>query len=97
MIEIEGREVDRFASQGELRTLLLALKLSVNSVIINQISGKPIILLDDLESELDSTRRERVLTLLDDSPSQVLITGTGGLVPSEQGDKIDSQHTLKAG
>jgi DNA replication and repair protein RecF len=96
-VKIDDRPVDRFASQGELRTLLLTLKISSNSVIIDRLSRQPILLLDDLESELDSTRKHRVLSLLDQSPSQVIITGTGGLDTSSLGESSDCIFTLEAG
>lgn len=97
MIFRADRPVDRFASQGELRTLLLALKLAANSVIINRISRHPLLLLDDVESELDSTRRERILSLLHESPSQVIITGTGTLDMALLGESSDRILTLQAG
>jgi DNA replication and repair protein RecF len=96
-VKIEGRPVDRFASQGELRTLLLALKISANSVIINRLLRQPILLLDDLESELDSARKHHVLSLLEESRSQVIITGTGGLDTSYLGESSDCIFTLEAG
>ncbi len=92
-----GRPVDRFASQGELRTLLLALKVSTNFLIIKRLSKEPILLLDDLESELDTTRRSRFLSLLRDGPSQVIVTGTGGLESSLPGESSDRILSLKAG
>ena len=97
MVYRAGRPVDRFASQGELRTLLLALKLAANSVIINRISKEPLLLLDDVESELDSTRQERILSLLHESPSQVITTGTGALDTALLGESSDRILTLKAG
>lgn len=97
MIFQSDRPVDRFASQGELRTLLLALKVAENSVIINRISKEPILLLDDLESELDSTRQERILSLLHESPSQVITTGTGALDTALLGESSDRILTLRAG
>jgi DNA replication and repair protein RecF len=96
MVYREGRSVDRFASQGELRTLLLALKVSVNFLIIKRLSKEPILLLDDLESELDSTRRSRFLSLLHDGPSQVIVTGTGGLESSLSGESSDRILSLEA-
>lgn len=96
MVKIEDRPVDRFASQGELRALLLALKVCANSVIINRISEVPVLLLDDLESELDTTRKERVLTLLHRCPSQVIITGTGGLTGDLLGESSDRIISLEA-
>jgi DNA replication and repair protein RecF len=60
------------ASRGEVRSIVLALKfLEVD--IIEQITDiKPIILLDDVFSELDDERQKRLFTL----KNQVIITST---------------------
>lgn len=94
-LKIKGRSVARFASQGQLRALLLTLKLAANSVIIKRISKVPILLLDDVESELDDDRQNQVLTLLRNCSSQVLITGTGHLNFSADGES-ETILTLKA-
>ncbi|MFB6226783.1 MAG: DNA replication/repair protein RecF [bacterium] len=86
MIQIKNRPVDRFASQGQLRSLLLTLKLAANSVIINRVSRVPLLLLDDVESELDEKRQKRVLDLLGECASQVIITGIGHLDVSANGE-----------
>lgn len=94
-IKIKDRPVDRFASQGQLRALLLTLKLAANSVIIKRISKVPILLLDDVESELDEDRQQRVLGLLRESDSQVIMTGTGHFEFSADGES-EKKLTLEA-
>jgi len=60
------------ASRGEVRTIVLAIKF-IEVGIVEQITGqKPIILLDDVFSELDDKRQERLLT----SGHQVVISST---------------------
>jgi DNA replication and repair protein RecF len=61
-----------FASQGQKRSVVLSLKLA-EAALLKQYSGeKPIILLDDVLSELDHTRQEYLLNHLSDC--QVIIT-----------------------
>jgi DNA replication and repair protein RecF len=64
------------ASQGQSRTIALALKLAAVEYIGNRSGEAPIILLDDAESELDAARREGLFEFLQGSSSQVIITTT---------------------
>ena len=71
-ISINGRSVRSFGSQGQQRSSVLALKL-VESRCIGDILGEwPVILLDDVMSELDQNRREYLLNHL--TGSQIFIT-----------------------
>ena len=61
LIFLDGRPAREFGSQGQQRSIVLALKLA-ESVLIEQTTGeKPVILLDDVLSELDAKRREYLL------------------------------------
>lgn len=64
-----------FASQGQLRTLGIALKLALVALIKAQEKEFPIILLDDVLSELDENRQNLLLSQLA-KESQVFITAT---------------------
>ena len=68
-------EVKRYASQGQLRTFLIALKLALQQFVQEVKGEKPLFLLDDLFSELDSERVGKVLELLEGS-GQSIITAT---------------------
>lgn len=72
--KINGREVKRFASQGQQRTASLALKMG--EVELFQASGreKAVVLLDDVFSELDRSRRRQLLDFLLDREGQAFIT-----------------------
>lgn len=61
-----------YASQGQLRSAALALKLSEAEIIRRRNKTDPVIILDDILSELDSVRRDYVLNHIDNS--QVFIT-----------------------
>lgn len=71
-ILINGISARKFGSQGQQRSASLALKLG-EAEIINELKGEhPIILLDDVMSELDSTRQNYILNKMTDK--QVFIT-----------------------
>ena len=75
IISFGGREAHSAASQGQQRTAALALKLA-EIIISERIHGEPpVLLLDDVMSELDENRRRQVLTLLCQR-AQSFITGT---------------------
>lgn len=73
-IEVDGRELRRFGSQGQQRTALLALKLGHLELLKYYKEENPVVFLDDIFSELDG---ERIHYLLEEIKNyQVFITGT---------------------
>ncbi len=58
--QLKGRGVETFASRGELRSIILALKLSEANLLREKTGEQPILLLDDVFSELDEDRREHL-------------------------------------
>lgn len=70
-----GRELRAYGSQGEQRLALLALLLAEREVLATERGMPPLMLLDDVMSELDAERRERLIARLDDG-GQSLITTT---------------------
>ena len=73
---INGRELKLFGSQGQLRTAVLALKLSELQFLKSETGEYPLLLLDDVMSELDAERRELLLEFLRHEKIQTLITAT---------------------
>lgn len=65
LIEIEGKNARHFASQGQQRTAALCLKLAQSECIYDTFLEYPIILLDDIMSELDQNRRRFLLSKMD--------------------------------
>ncbi|MBR4880695.1 MAG: DNA replication/repair protein RecF [Clostridia bacterium] len=61
-----GHDARSFASQGQQRSIALALKLSEGEISKKECGSYPVFLLDDVLSELDSVRREYVLSGLSD-------------------------------
>lgn len=72
--EINGREAKVFASQGQQRSIVLALKVAELRVFEAEIGEKPVLILDDVFSELDSSRQKRMYEMF--KGCQVLMTGT---------------------
>ena len=58
---LDGLDVGSTASRGQCRTLVLALKLAEASFLRDERGQEPVLLLDDILSELDASRRARVL------------------------------------
>ena len=73
-LSVEGRSARRHASQGQQRMLSLALKVAELDCVRQARGAHPILLLDDVSSELDAQRFEAVFTMLRDVPSQVFVT-----------------------
>jgi DNA replication and repair protein RecF len=72
-VELAGREVATHASRGQQRTIILALKLAETDLLGADGAPTPIVLLDDVFSELDPDRSDRSLALLLER-GQVLVT-----------------------
>jgi DNA replication and repair protein RecF len=72
MLELYGLPARSHASQGEQRTLALALRLAVHGVVTDAIGSPPVLLLDDVFSELDAARSAAVVTHL--PGAQALLT-----------------------
>lgn len=73
---VNGRELKLYGSQGQLRTVALALKLSELQFLKSETGEYPLLLLDDVMSELDADRREMLLEFLQRENIQTLITAT---------------------
>lgn len=73
--DIGGMDIRKFGSQGQQRTAALSLKLSEIELVKQEIKDTPVLLLDDVLSELDSSRQKYLLDGIHDI--QTLITCTG--------------------
>jgi DNA replication and repair protein RecF len=72
-IEADGRSLRRYGSQGQQRTALLALLFAEREALLRARRITPLLLLDDVMSELDPGRRDRLVARIGDG-GQVLIT-----------------------
>lgn len=83
IFNIDSKDARVQASQGEQRTIALALKLSNIDIIEKKLNIVPLLLLDDVVSELDGTRREKLLEVA--LKGQSIITTT---------ENISSVHNI---
>jgi DNA replication and repair protein RecF len=75
-LAVNGREVRSFGSQGQQRTAALALKMAELEFMKEEVGEYPILLLDDVMSELDAARRRFLLDLVQPK-AQMFVTTTG--------------------
>ena len=73
---MNGVNLRSFGSQGQQRTGVLALKLSELEFLRSETGEYPVLLLDDVMSELDGTRREKLLDFIGREHIQTLLTAT---------------------
>ena len=73
-LKIEGHNASTYASRGQARTLALALKLGESLLLKRKLGDHPILLLDDIFSELDRPRRTRLLEYVTQSQQVFLST-----------------------
>lgn len=85
---IDDMNIKKYGSQGQQRMAVLAIKLSEIEIFKNYLNTSPILLLDDVFSELDSVRKNNLLKYVDSSV-QTIITSTDL-------DNIDSSIVKRA-
>ena len=85
-LELDGFASRTECSQGEQRTLALALRLAGHRLLAERLGEPPLLLLDDVLSELDHDRAHALLATL--PPGQTVITSASGLPPNTVPDQI---------
>ena len=84
----DGRELRVYGSQGEQRLALLALLLAERGVLASERGTTPLMLLDDVMSELDAGRRELLSSELSSGGQSVIATTDLGHVPGASGASV---------
>lgn len=85
-LSLNGMTARSHASQGETRTLALAIRLGLHRLITEETGEAPLLVLDDVLSELDPTRATALLESLPEG--QVLITSAGPLPPAASSERV---------
>jgi len=85
-LAVDGLAARLRASQGEQRSLALALRLGAHTLATERAGEAPLLLLDDVFSELDPGRAEALLTHL--PPGQVVLTTAGPLPPGAEPERV---------
>jgi DNA replication and repair protein RecF len=84
VFELKGHNLKKFASQGQQKTYLVALKLAEHAFLTQKLGTPPVLLLDDVFDKLDPERVRRLLSWANSGEvNQVILTDTG------------NEHTLK--
>jgi DNA replication and repair protein RecF len=84
----DGRELRLYGSQGEQRIALLALLLAERAVLASERARMPLMLLDDVMSELDAERRELLALELSTGGQSVIATTDLAHVPGATGAAV---------
>ena len=74
---IMEKDLRYYGSQGEIKSAIMALKLSEREIFEEDKGMHTLFLLDDISSELDDSRRERLFGLLQERKTQIFVTTTG--------------------
>ena len=85
---LNGKNICRFASRGEFRTLLLAIKLAEIKFIEELTGEMPILLLDDVFSELDRKRQKHLLETVQNYQTVITTTDMDPIFAELPGSKI---------
>ena len=85
-LRLGGLPTRTHASQGEQRSLALALRLAAHHVITDVTGSAPVLLLDDVFSELDPDRSDALLANL--PAGQTVLTSASGLPPGAEPELV---------
>ena len=92
---VNGIDIRKFGSQGQQRTAALSLKLAQIELVKRQTGETPILLLDDVLSELDSSRKNYLLDSIKDIQTLITCTGLEEFINSHL--QIDKMLQVKSG
>jgi DNA replication and repair protein RecF len=94
-VDVAGRDARLYASQGQQRTSMLSVKLGTMELERGERGSAPLLLLDDILSDLDESRRTRLMSFILEHAGQTLLTCTE---PSAAGKKVlDLAQVYKVG
>lgn len=89
VLEVHARGARHHASQGQQRALVLALRVAELVVLEDKTGRTPVLLLDDVSSELDAEKSTRFFALLSGLGSQVFLTTTRPELVRLAEDRVD--------
>lgn len=77
---VDGIDIRKYGSQGQQRTAALSLKLAEIEIVKKNVKDTPVLLLDDVLSELDSSRQRYLLESIHDIQTMITCTGIDDFV-----------------
>jgi DNA replication and repair protein RecF len=96
-IVVNGTDLKLYGSQGQHRTTVLALKLSELEFFRGESGEYPILLLDDVMSELDERRRNELIQFIQSKEIQCFITTTDSIGVFKKYEKETRVYQIQAG
>ena len=94
IFKINDLDCKYYASQGQQRTVALVMKLSLMNIIHSEIGEYPVLLLDDVLSELDSGRQDRLLDLCAQYQTIISCTNIPNINHQYHTITIDNGHVV---
>jgi DNA replication and repair protein RecF len=88
---LNGTSVQLYASQGQHKTLLVALKIAEFRFLRERLGERPVFLLDDIFSELDGHRARRILALVMDLGQALITTTDAGMFAQTMAPGADNR------
>jgi DNA replication and repair protein RecF len=80
---LDGREARAYGSQGQQRTAVVSLKLAEAALVAGRTGERPVLLLDDVLSELDGERRSALLRQVAGAGQVIITSVEAGPFPPE--------------
>ena len=81
LFKINEMDASKYASRGQSRTAILALKMAESEFLYRHRKTKPVLLLDDVMSELDQTRREQIVDHIKHHDQVIVTTAEPSNIP----------------
>ena len=88
LIQINGISAYSFSSRGQAKNIVLSLRLSEAKIIQSTINVQPILLLDDILSELDEFRRKKIIEKMRMYNQSIVTTPEPDLIDSTYANNI---------
>jgi DNA replication and repair protein RecF len=96
-MEIQGHPIKKFGSQGQQKSFLIALKFAQFQFMKSQVSGMPLLLLDDIFDKLDEGRVTHIISLVNQELfGQIFISDTHGERTENTVKRIHQTYALIA-
>lgn len=96
VLKLNGQPARTFGSQGQKKSLALALRLSQAELYAKRYQASPILLLDDVMGELDAGRQQVVYTVIQDMQVFLTTCHAESLIPAVQGERLYLKNGMEA-
>ncbi|HJN94006.1 MAG TPA: DNA replication and repair protein RecF, partial [Dehalococcoidia bacterium] len=87
-ITLRGKSVSAYGSRAQQRSVVLALRLAEADLLRRRTGESPVLLLDDVFSELDPQRRSATALALGEAEQLIVTTADEGVIPSELSEPV---------